>query len=256
MKALPEIEPPVEKISRNASDYWEEDGIPALMAGAAYIVIVGSGLGAWALMVHSWPAWSWLTGSLALLWMPGAFIFLVWFWQHREEASEWMKARITYPRTGYVAPPSYWSEERARDPLFGRILDEFERHPSWVTISRRVAILWVGLGMLSNFLSTFHLFPRLEHALSAIVRWTIFAFVVACLPSAIKQYARKLKKNKLYWMEILAIPIFLLILLPHMMKHPSGLRVVLLCFAPGIYMVLRGALFLARYLYLYRIPAR
>lgn len=252
MKALSESELPVEKISRNASDYWEEDGIPALMAGAAYILTFGSGLGAWTLMVHFWPAWSWLTGSLVLLWMPGAFIFLVWFWQHREEASEWMKARITYPRTGYIAPPSYWSGESSS--VLERILDKLERHPSWETASARIAILWAGLLMLSDFLSTFQLLPRLEHALSAIQRWIIFAFVVACLPSVIKQYARKLKKNKLYWMEILVIPLFLFILLPLMKR--SGLGMVLLLFAPGIYMVLRGALFLARYLYLYRIPAR
>src|ERR1041384_8810141 len=121
------------------------------------------------MMVHFWPAWSWLTGSLALLWMPAAFISAVWFWQHREETSGWLKARITYPRTGYVAPPSYHSEEPGTsDPVIERILDWLERHPAWISLGRRAVILWVGIFMMEDLLSTFQVLPKVAHVLSSI----------------------------------------------------------------------------------------
>jgi hypothetical protein len=254
VKTTPETDPPLERVSLAASDYWVEDGIPALVAGAAYILIAGSGLGSWMLMVHFWPAWSWLTGSLALLWMPGAFISVVWFWQHREQVSEWLKARVTYPRTGYVAPPSYWSNEaEALDPALKWILDWLERHPLWMTLGNWIANLCIGILIVATLLSIFQILPKLEHALSYILRWAILVLGGFFLPWLVKSYARKIQKNKLYWMDIFVIPVFFLALMALTKKH-EGLGVALFLLAPGIYMLLKGALFLARYLHLYRIP--
>ena len=87
---------------RRARDYWDIDGLPALLAGATTVL-----LGVTWLPSDSHRPWP---GAAFVLWL------VAWFFLAEYKGTlEWLKSRITYPRTGYVAPPKA-GPDAERDP--------------------------------------------------------------------------------------------------------------------------------------------
>jgi hypothetical protein len=88
---------------RRARDYWDIDGLPALLEGTTTVL-----LGVLWLPTDNHLPWWWDTcltlGLVALL-----------FLSDSKKTLEWLKSRITYPRTGYVAPPKETPYSK-RDP--------------------------------------------------------------------------------------------------------------------------------------------
>jgi hypothetical protein len=87
---------------RRARDYWDIDGLPALLAGAATV-----SLGVISLPTESHLHWRDVGLTFAL--------FALYFLAESKRTLEWLKSRITYPRTGYVAPPKETPYSK-RDP--------------------------------------------------------------------------------------------------------------------------------------------
>src|SRR5215831_3163643 len=122
---------------QRAGDYWERDGLPAI---ALAVICLGSGF---------WLYWRPRSYSFQLnllftsLWI---FILLSFFHfvvRRNSSVMNWMKARITYPRTGYVALPS---ESYAKEKLKQQ---DWKRHPEvWVFLSMIFSEIvntpWVG----------------------------------------------------------------------------------------------------------------
>jgi hypothetical protein len=79
---------------RRAAAYWFIDGLPELVFGLAYLSL---GLVP-AILWH----WSVLAAKASLIVLALAFLVL-FIWDRR--ILGWLKARITYPRTGYAGPP-------------------------------------------------------------------------------------------------------------------------------------------------------
>lgn len=202
---MPENES-LSKISLNARAYWRADGIPALVVGLAYTMVVGSVVTLFLVALNYSPDWNWLTQPILVLWLPGAVIFSVWLANNYEEIVEWMKVRITYPRTGYVAPPSYWNQpeqERA-----SRSIDAWmERYPvrwriyraAW-TCSYTIYFLWIIFRPVWLARFTISVWP-----------WICAAVVLMFVPSLLRDYARRLKTSKLYWLQIFSVPVFLIL---------------------------------------------
>ena len=87
---------------RRARDYWDIDGLPALLAGATTVLV---GIMLSPPDIHR--PWS---GAALVLWL------VAWFFLAECKGTlEWLKTRITYPRTGYVAPPQA-RPDAERDP--------------------------------------------------------------------------------------------------------------------------------------------
>jgi hypothetical protein len=87
---------PTDSPGRRAATYWFVDGLPEIAFGLALFI-----LGVWgvALGVLYWRNWWMLVGfTLAYL------LLIVMLIMHRRFL-DFLKARITYPRTGYVRPP-------------------------------------------------------------------------------------------------------------------------------------------------------
>jgi hypothetical protein len=112
MGAIPE-----HQLSRRAKDYWQVDGLPLLVGGAAYLAAIGMFAGVLYLGTHHFAnafleSLAKICAGFAVLtgffWVIAALIWLEMNW---EDIIEWFKIRLTYPRTGYVAPPSYWQNE-------------------------------------------------------------------------------------------------------------------------------------------------
>jgi hypothetical protein len=97
---MPETSNAILEARRRARDYWDIDGLPALMAGA-YTVLLGL---IWLPTDRPWP------GVALVLWL-GTWVFVA----EIKGTLEWLKSRITYPRTGYVAPPKP-GPDAERDP--------------------------------------------------------------------------------------------------------------------------------------------
>ncbi|MGZ4846149.1 MAG: hypothetical protein ACXV75_15685 [Candidatus Angelobacter sp.] len=86
---MPETSNAILEAKRRARDYWDIDGLPALLAGATTVL-----LGVlWSAGRHQ-STWNFL-----VLW------FFLSLCVDSKKILKWLKSRITYPRTGYVAPP-------------------------------------------------------------------------------------------------------------------------------------------------------
>jgi hypothetical protein len=126
---------------QRVGDYWEQDGLPTLML--ALLCLAGGSLAIWMPHYHSFRRD--LPTSVLQLLLFGAFIYFVA--RKNSPVIQWLKARITYPRTGYVALPPRGSEAAAR--IKGQAM---KRHPEiWMigplAFSAVVDTPWFGTGL-------------------------------------------------------------------------------------------------------------
>src|SRR5882724_353098 len=99
---MPETSNAILEARRRARDYWDIDGLPALLEGATTVLF-----GVIWLPPESHRPWP---GIALVLWL------VAWFFLAECKGTlEWLKSRITYPRTGYVAPPKVTPYSK-RDP--------------------------------------------------------------------------------------------------------------------------------------------
>jgi hypothetical protein len=95
---------PIASPGRRAASYWFVDGLPDLMFGLALILFGTAGL-LWRMYApHPW-------NRFYFVLIAGGFMLL--FWKGRETL-DFLKSRVTYPRTGYAQPPE---EPPTRDKL-------------------------------------------------------------------------------------------------------------------------------------------
>ena len=85
-----------EAAGRRAAAYWFIDGLPEIVFGVVYLALGSVGL-AWGSDRKN----PWMTGALLVV----VLAFLLLFWKDRA-ILDYCKARVTYPRTGYVRPPA------------------------------------------------------------------------------------------------------------------------------------------------------
>lgn len=235
-------DPIIQQTGLEAKDYWAADGIPSLVDGMAFTAVTGS-LFATYFAAQWWatlPAWGWLWGAIIVLWLPAVIWFLVWYSTREEDFKGRIKARLIYPRTGYVAPPSYWTKLPEEKTALSRWLDQ---HPELRSAFKK----WPRLLFFFLILPFGVFFASRRFVAWAWLTWIVLA-VAAALPAAISSYKRKLPKNKLYWIEILAWPIYLALLALLRANHYATAALCVFLLAPGLFMILRGALFLAWYI--------
>ena len=96
---------PVLSAAQRASFYWFDDGLPTLLTGVACLLMAFS-----LLYPHSGGS-NLLSAVVALVSIVLYGLLLI----RQREILDWLKSRITYPRTGYVSPP--YSLKDANLPL-------------------------------------------------------------------------------------------------------------------------------------------
>lgn len=114
------------EIVRRARAHWRADGLPMLVAAGIYLSVV-CGLLAFGYFVHRLPSLrhnsfvdNFVGPVFVLLFITSPFwilAFAIWVETYWEDIIEWWKGRLTYPRTGYVAPPSYWKHSAEIETL-------------------------------------------------------------------------------------------------------------------------------------------
>lgn len=85
-----------EAAGRRAAAYWFIDGLPEIFFGVLYVALGAIGL-IWGFNLEN----PWMKGALLVV----VLAFLLLFWKDRA-ILDYCKARVTYPRTGYVRPPT------------------------------------------------------------------------------------------------------------------------------------------------------
>ena len=90
------------RAGRRAAAYWFIDGLPEIVFGILYFAWGGIGL-VWGFSLQNpWMKWATLA----------AFpIFLLVYWNDLK-ILDFCKARMTYPRTGFVSPPAEPPQDR------------------------------------------------------------------------------------------------------------------------------------------------
>jgi hypothetical protein len=94
---------------RRAAAYWFIDGLPELVAGTG-LVAFGGGL-MWFHQFHprTWP--------LRVAFLAFELISLLVVFTYHRSISLFLKSRVTFPRTGYVRPPSDWEDVSGRETV-------------------------------------------------------------------------------------------------------------------------------------------
>ena len=195
---------PILSAELRARNYWFVDGLPNLVTGMV-LVLIGAAL----LAGQVKPERPLLLGvSLVAIVLYLAFALRI------RQVVEWLKARITYPRTGYTAPP-YLTEDSTLSP------DRKRR--AWLLIGLVVAVILV---------------TRLVES-----RWIC---VAAGLLAGLSLWLAIRKNEKVSWIEVGAFPLVGLCLTIFPVAPRNRLPFFVL--GAGLALALSGALRLVRYL--------
>lgn len=88
---------PIDSPGRRAAAYWFADGLPEIAFGFALFILGALGI--------AWGVPHWRNGWMGMGFVLAELLLLVMLVMHRRILDA-LKARITYPRTGYVRPPA------------------------------------------------------------------------------------------------------------------------------------------------------
>lgn len=94
---------------RRAAAYWFIDGLPEIVAGVGFVGLGGSAAWFGQFRPHSW--------SDRTAFMVLGLISLMVVFGYGRSISLFLKSRVTFPRTGYVRPPSDWEEVSQKETV-------------------------------------------------------------------------------------------------------------------------------------------
>jgi hypothetical protein len=216
---MPETSSAVLEAKRRARDYWDIDGLPALLAGATTVL----------LGVIFLPLDSHRLGDLVLVFCT---LFIL---TDSKRTLEWLKTRITYPRTGYVTPPKV-PPHIERDPY---TIISITKEPE----EQKLLALAEGRASRKALEFSDFPFPRI------LVLWLFFSFTgwlasLACLEIALRFWWRNKKDPP--WFEIAGAAIAALLSAILTVSDRRRFCIVLIVF--GVSGMLKGATLLIHYL--------
>ncbi|MCX6629517.1 MAG: hypothetical protein NTW28_18015 [Candidatus Solibacter sp.] len=214
---------------RRAASYWFVDGLPEILFGVLHLALGSIGL-AWGFDIKN----PWLNVAMAAVFLP----FLLLFWKDRV-ILDYFKARLTYPRTGYVRPPG-----EPEPVLAGRLVTLGTAPPvDWnVTSFRvRVAFFFFVASRVVNFAT---------EILIVDGRWSV-PIVMALV--ALGVYAGNRRDAHAYsWQSAAAIALAGLLSIG--LELPPRSRQFLPLLIGGVWLLAHGVPTLVRYLRTYPAP--
>jgi hypothetical protein len=129
---------PTPSYAQRAAAYWSVDGLPEILRGLTFVILFAVPC-LWRIYAPAhWPR------AGALISFTGLFLY---FFGAERIVLDFLKSRITYPRTGYVQPPEQdWFGSRTPVPLSLRpsqpyFLSTFSPSP---TVSENATSFWPG----------------------------------------------------------------------------------------------------------------
>ncbi|MDR3718311.1 MAG: hypothetical protein P4K98_05880 [Bryobacteraceae bacterium] len=124
--------------ARRAAAYWFIDGFPEITAGAGFALLGGNAVWFHQIQHRSWPVH-------AMFLAIGVLSLLVVFVCGRS-LSLFLKSRVTFPRTGYVRPPSDWDQVSTGETVISLGLEGKQRPPDQNVTRFRTSTIGVVMG--------------------------------------------------------------------------------------------------------------
>lgn len=213
---------------RRARKYWSVDGLPQILEGVALILY---GVSLW--YFFAWSIWNFVVGTVLLL----AFFAIM---LRSKTTVEWLKARFTYPRTGYAPlPPPPLPEYDGffpPDPITELHISTPNRDTP--TDIRRTWLSWLQAFLLPGFVyAVWLLLWRIR------THWT--CFFVALLIDVLFWFVSYREKS-FPWITIVGLPLVGLAM--SVLSVERNHRFAELMVGLGILAVLDGAVTFVRYL--------
>jgi hypothetical protein len=214
-----------EAAGRRAAAYWFIDGLPEILFGIVYVVWGCIGLVWGFYLKNPWIGWSMVVVALAFLPL----------WWKAPAILDYFKARLTYPRTGYVRPPADMSDGRWHMITLGLASPPIDSNVT----SFRLRTAWAFL-----------LASVLVPADPSAARWTVPA-LMALVAVAVYVWNRR-EAHPYSWQSALAIA--LAGLLSAGVEVPLDGRRHIPLLIGGLWLLAHGVPTLVRYLRTYPAP--
>lgn len=228
------------ELKRHALEYWNADGVPTIFKAAAYLLYGGlfaALICAVAVIRDAELAW-----VVFFLGLPATAFVLVWFIYRSEDFIESLKEWLTYPRTGYAAPPSQWKRserEDAFDASFGRFsgVARFLRC-RWVLFYFLFYCAWYLFRFMNDTLS--HPFHPSQDSRAAFLIVLGFVGALVRIP--------RLLRDKLVAIEVLGYPVLGFLAANALRKQQLLPFFLLVGFTPPFLVLTRGVLKFVNYI--------
>jgi hypothetical protein len=139
---------PLLTAERRASRYWFDDGLPTILVGTAYLLMAF-------FLLYPREGSSTFAAIVSFAAVLGYGMLIL----RQRQILDWLKSRIIYPRTGYVAPPPCADDPQSCSGVTALSLNEAAstdkaadelaaERPRSITGADRVAWFLVGAGAL------------------------------------------------------------------------------------------------------------
>ena len=218
-----------EAAGRRAAAYWFVDGLPEIVFGVVYFALGSIGL-VWGYHLQN----LWLKGAVLVAML--AFVVLLW----KDRAIlDYCKARLTYPRTGYVRPPAEPKPNREGDLVTLATAPPTD----WNVTSFRLRIgfvFWVAGAVVDSAREV----PFMAG------RWGV-PIVMAVVAAAVYAWSRR-EAHPYSWQSALAIA--LAGLLSAELQIPLRSRLFIPMLIGGVWLLGQGVPALVKYLRTYPSP--
>jgi hypothetical protein len=200
---------------KRAAAYWFEDGLPEILAGLVT-------LGFWLLILVRERIEGIIIGTF--IWSGGFTVLLIVLFRNWKILDS-IKARLTYPRTGYVSPP-------ADPPKPQAVLTLFSRPTANRNVSNFKAMLFMAIAIGGDFYSVSNF------------RWGLAVSML--IISLLMLLLTFRDVHKYTWLSVL--PIILAGIFVEVLILPGTARRSMPCLILGGWFILRGLWLLVRFL--------
>jgi len=129
--------------ARRAAAYWFIDGLPEIVAGLGFAAFAGAAVWFDQIRPHRWPERT-AFGAIAIMALLVVFVC-------DRRIILFLKSHLTFPRTGYVRPPSDWGEVSQKEMILSLGLTGERRPPDQNVTRFRSSTIFVL--MCGNFLA-------------------------------------------------------------------------------------------------------
>jgi hypothetical protein len=169
---------------RRAAAYWFIDGLPEIVAGLGFVLFGAGAIWFDHIQPHSW--------FVRAVFLAIEFVALAVIFFYGRSISLYLKARITFPRTGYVRPPSDWEAVSQRETVISLGLEGPQALPDQNITHFRSSTLGVVVG---------------GNVIAGVIGEPIGLPIAMCVVAALFYALHRESERPYYWASVLPLPV-------------------------------------------------